>query len=204
MTETKEEKSDISGKFLDLYEIRKELVNIEYSLSLIRKNCTTLEINLKKSEVVQKALEKLDDKTKIYESCGRIFALSSKDEVLNNLKNNKKEMIKELDAQNEKKKNLENNLKEKSKEYDEEQQVGNPVGAEEIERLGAECQRKHCSQYGENKHYAAAENPCLVAFATMHEIVDCHGDHGEHAGGNHGKYAGKKCQQECHKERWLG
>ena len=126
MTETKEEKSAISGKFLDLYEIRKELVNIEYSLSLIRKNCTTLEINLKKSEVVQKALEKLDDKTKIYESCGRIFALSSKDEVLNNLKNNKKEMIKELDAQNEKKKNLENNLKEKSKEYDEvsKQKVG--------------------------------------------------------------------------------
>ena len=84
MTETKEEKSDISGKFLDLYEIRKELVNIEYSLSLVRKNCNTLEINIKKSEVVQKALEKLDDKTRIYESCGRIFALSSKDEVLNN------------------------------------------------------------------------------------------------------------------------
>ena len=47
MAETKEEKSDISGKFLDLYEIRKELVNIEYSLSLIKKNCTTLEINIK-------------------------------------------------------------------------------------------------------------------------------------------------------------
>ena len=126
MTESKEEKSDISGKFLDLYEIRKELVNIEYSLSLVRKNCTTLEINLKKSEVVQKALEKLDDKTRIYESCGRIFALSSKDEVLNNLKNNKKEMIKELDAQNEKKKTLENSLTEKSKEYDEvsKQKVG--------------------------------------------------------------------------------
>ena len=124
--ETKEEKSDISGKFLDLYEIRKELVNIEYSLSLVRKNCTTLEINLKKSEVVQKALEKLDDKTKIYESCGRIFALSTKEEVLNNLRNNKKEMIKELDAQNEKKKNLEGSLKEKGKEYDEvsKQKVG--------------------------------------------------------------------------------
>ena len=124
--ETKEEKSDISGKFLDLYEIRKELVNIEYSLSLVRKNCTTLEINLKKSEVVQKALEKLDDKTKIYESCGRIFALSTKEEVLNNLRNNKKEMIKELDAQNEKKKTLEGNLKEKGKEYDEvsKQKVG--------------------------------------------------------------------------------
>ena len=42
------------------------------------------------------------------------------------MKNNKKEMIKELDAQNEKKKNLENNLKEKSKEYDEvsKQKVG--------------------------------------------------------------------------------
>ena len=116
MTETKEEKSDISGKFLDLYEIRKELVNIEYSLSLVKKNCTTLEINLKKSEVVQKALEKLDEKTRIYESCGRIFALSSKEEVLNSLKNNKKEMIKELDAQNEKKKTLEGSLKEKSKD----------------------------------------------------------------------------------------
>ena len=124
--ETKEEKSDISSKFLDLYEIRKELVNIEYSLSLVRKNCNTLEINLKKSEVVQKALEKLDDKTRIYESCGRIFALSSKDEVLNNLKTNRKEMIKELDAQNEKKKTLEGSLTEKSKEYDEvsKQKVG--------------------------------------------------------------------------------
>ena len=126
MTETKEEKYDVNGKFLDLYEIRKELVNIEYSLSLVKKNCTTLEINLKKSEVVQKALEKLDEKTRIYESCGRIFALSSKEEVLNSLKNNKKEMIKELDAQNEKKKTLEGNLKEKSKEYDEvsKQKVG--------------------------------------------------------------------------------
>ena len=124
--ETKEEKSDISGKFLDLYEIRKELVNIEYSLSLVRKNCNTLEINLKKSEIVQKELDKLEDKTRIYESCGRIFVLSSKDEVLNNLKNNKKEMIKELDAQNEKKKTLEGSLTEKSKEYDEvsKQKVG--------------------------------------------------------------------------------
>ena len=126
MTETKEEKSEISGKFLDLYEIRKELVNIEYTLSLVKKNCNTLGINLKKSEVVQKALEQLDDKTKIYESCGRIFALSTKEEVLNNLKNNKKEMIKELDAQNEKKKTLEGSLTEKSKEYDEvsKQKVG--------------------------------------------------------------------------------
>ena len=126
MTESKEEKSDVSGKFLDLYEIRKELVNIEYTLSLVKKNCNTLEINLKKSEVVQKALEKLDDKTRIYESCGRIFALSSKEQVLNNLKNNKKEMIKELDAQNEKKKTLEKNFSEKSKEYDEvsKQKVG--------------------------------------------------------------------------------
>ena len=126
MTESKEEKSDISGKFLDLYEIRKELVNIEYSLSLVKKNCNTLEINLKKSEVVQKALEQLDDKTKIYESCGRIFALSTKNDVLNNLKNNKKEMIKELDAQNEKKKTLESNFTAKSKEYDEvsKQKVG--------------------------------------------------------------------------------
>ena len=126
MAESKEEKSDVSGKFLDLYEIRKELVNIEYTLSLVKKNCNTLEINLKKSEVVQKALEKLDDKTRIYESFGRIFALSSKSEVLNNLMNNKKEMIKELDAQNEKKKSLEKNFTEKSKEYDEvsKQKVG--------------------------------------------------------------------------------
>ena len=126
MTEKKPEESEISSKFLDLYEIRKELVNIEYSLSLVRKNCTTLDVNLKKSEVVQKAIENLDEKTKIYESCGRLFVLSSKNEVLNNLQINKKEMIKELDAQNEKKKSLESSLIEKSKEYDEvsKQKVG--------------------------------------------------------------------------------
>ena len=104
---------------------QKHLLN-SYTLSLVKKNCNTLEINLKKSEVVQKALEQLEDKTRIYESCGRIFALSSKEQVLNNLKNNKKEMIKELDAQNEKKKTLEKNFTEKSKEYDEvsKQKVG--------------------------------------------------------------------------------
>ena len=47
MTESKDNKA------FELYEIRKELMNIEYSLQIIQKNCSTLNINLKKSEIVQ-------------------------------------------------------------------------------------------------------------------------------------------------------
>ena len=114
-----EEKSEKTGKAFELYDIRKELVNIEYSLSLVKKNCNTINISLKKSEVVQKELEKLDEKTKIYETCGRIFILSKKEDVLNNLKNSKKDLIKELDTQNEKKKYLEKSYDEKAKQYEE-------------------------------------------------------------------------------------
>jgi chaperonin cofactor prefoldin len=105
------------GKAFELYEIRKELMNIEYSLQIIQKNCSTLNINLKKSEIVQKEIEGLDPKYKVYDRCGRIFVLSNKDEILNKLSENKKQMIKELDGQNEKKKYLEKNLQEKSKAY---------------------------------------------------------------------------------------
>ena len=111
MTESKDNKA------FELYEIRKELMNIEYSLQIIQKNCSTLNINLKKSEIVQKEIEGLEANNKVYDRCGRIFVLSNKEEILKKLSENKKEMIKELDGQNEKKKYLEKNLQEKSKAY---------------------------------------------------------------------------------------
>ena len=112
-----DKKTDEKGKFLELYDIRKELMNIEYSLSLVKKNCNTLNISLKKSEVVEKELNNLPDDTKIFDSCGRMFVLSNKKEALNNLLENKQIMIKEIKVQNEKKEYLEKNLAEKSKAY---------------------------------------------------------------------------------------
>ncbi len=104
-------------KAFELYDIKKELINIEYSLNLVQKNCNTLNVNLKKSEIVQKEIESLDDNIRLYDSCGRIFILTTKADALNKLSTNKKEMIKELETQNEKKKYLEKNLSEKSKAY---------------------------------------------------------------------------------------
>ena len=115
MTESKESKHD--DKSFELYDIRKELINIEYSLNLLQKNCNTLNINLKKSEIVQKEIEKLSDNTRIYESIGRIFALTNKENALKTISCNKKTMIKELDEQSSKKKYLQKSLEEKTKAY---------------------------------------------------------------------------------------
>ena len=111
-----EEKKPESKAF-ELYEIRKEIMNIDYTLKLVEKNCSTLNISLKKGEIVQKELEALDPKYKVYDRCGRIFVLSSKEKVIENLVENRKKMITELDSQNEKKKYLDKQLDEKSKVY---------------------------------------------------------------------------------------
>lgn len=111
MTESKDNKA------FELYEIRKELMNIEYSLQIIQKNCSTLNINLKKSEIVQKEIEGLEANNKVYDRCGRIFVLSDKESLLKKMDINKKQMIEELKTQNEKKQYLEKSYQEKSKAY---------------------------------------------------------------------------------------
>lgn len=117
MSEIKAEKSD--NKAFEIYDLRRELMNIDYNLRLVEKNCNTLNINLKKSEIVQKEIEGLDDKCRIYDRCGRIFVLSDKKEVVVKIVDNKKKMINELDSQNDKKKYLQQNLEEQKKSYTE-------------------------------------------------------------------------------------
>lgn len=115
MSEDKTEKKE--SKAFELYELRKELMNIDYTLKLVEKNCSTLNVSLKKGEIVQKELEALSDDTRVYSGCGRMFVLSNKTEAINNLVNNRKKMIDELNSQNDKKKYLEKNLDEQSKAY---------------------------------------------------------------------------------------
>ena len=92
-------------------------MNIDYSLQLVSKNCNTLNINLKKQEIVQKEVNNLDPNCRIYDRCGRIFVLSDKESLLKKMDENKKQMIEELKSQNEKKAYLEKSLTEKSKAY---------------------------------------------------------------------------------------
>lgn len=112
-----EDKPKSESKAFELYELRKEIMNIDYNLKLVEKNCSTLNVSLKKGEIVQKEIESLDNNCRIYDRCGRIFVLSAKDKVIENLISNRKKMIEELDSQNEKKKYLEKSLDEQSKVY---------------------------------------------------------------------------------------
>jgi chaperonin cofactor prefoldin len=110
-------KSEATGKAFELYDLRKELMNIDYSLQLVSKNCNTLNINLKRQEIVQKEINSLDANCRIYDRCGRIFVLSDKETLLKKMDETKKQMIEELKTQNEKKEYLEKTLTEKSKAY---------------------------------------------------------------------------------------
>jgi chaperonin cofactor prefoldin len=110
-------KSEATGKAFELYDLRKELMNIDYSLQLVSKNCNTLNINLKRQEIVQKEINSLDANCRIYDRCGRIFVLSDKETLLKKMDDTKKQMIEELKTQNEKKAYLEKTLTEKSKAY---------------------------------------------------------------------------------------
>ena len=112
-----DKKNEATGKAFELYDLRKELMNIDYSLQLVTKNCNTLNINLKKQEIVQKEVNNLDPNCRIYDRCGRIFVLSDKESLLKKMDENKKQMIEELKSQNEKKAYLEKSLTEKSKAY---------------------------------------------------------------------------------------
>ena len=112
-----DKKNEATGKAFELYDLRKELMNIDYSLQLVTKNCNTLNINLKKQEIVQKEVNNLDPNCRIYDRCGRIFVLSDKESLLKKMDENKKQMIEELKSQNEKKAYLEKTLTEKSKAY---------------------------------------------------------------------------------------
>ena len=110
-------KSEATGKAFELYDLRKELMNIDYSLQLVSKNCNTLNINLKRQEIVQKEINSLDANCRIYDRCGRIFVISDKETRLKKMDDTKKQMIEELKTQNEKKAYLEKTLTEKSKAY---------------------------------------------------------------------------------------
>ena len=112
-----DKKNEATGKAFELYDLRKELINIDYSLQLVSKNCNTLNLNLKRQEIVQKEINNLDPNCRIYDRCGRIFVLSDKESLLKKMDTNKKQMIEELKTQNEKKQYLEKSLQEKSKAY---------------------------------------------------------------------------------------
>jgi chaperonin cofactor prefoldin len=94
-------------------------MNTSYNLKILDKNISTLSINLKKNEIVNKEIDNLSEETKLYDRCGRIFVLSSKKSIQEKLGDNRKKMINELESQNEKKKILEHTANEQANHYNE-------------------------------------------------------------------------------------
>jgi chaperonin cofactor prefoldin len=52
--------------------MKQGIVNINYKLKLVEKNINTLSVNLKKTDIVEKEISALDEKTKVYDRIGRM------------------------------------------------------------------------------------------------------------------------------------
>jgi hypothetical protein len=48
-----ENKNEVTGKAFELYDLRKELMNIDYSLQLVSKNCNTLNSLIVKNRAIK-------------------------------------------------------------------------------------------------------------------------------------------------------
>ncbi len=66
------EDSKPKSKAFELYELRKEIMEIDYKLKLVEKNCSTLNINLRKNEVVQKEIENHNPVFRLRHGFGRV------------------------------------------------------------------------------------------------------------------------------------
>lgn len=110
-----------------------------YKLKIVEKGVNTLAVNLRRTEIVEKEIGNLNDTTKIYDRCGRMydilyisiqykytfkniffsFVVSNKENVLDKLKTNYKKLSTDLENQKDVKKKLEETVTEQTKAFNE-------------------------------------------------------------------------------------
>ena len=83
----------------ELYEIKQEIVADTYQMKILEKQLNTYQVNLRKTEIIEKEIKSLSDETKIYDKIGRLFVLSNKDEICKNLAENHVGISKDLENQ---------------------------------------------------------------------------------------------------------
>jgi chaperonin cofactor prefoldin len=52
--------------------MKQEIVNTNYKLKIVEKNVNTIAVNLRRTEIVKKEIEKFDESTKLYDRIGRM------------------------------------------------------------------------------------------------------------------------------------
>jgi hypothetical protein len=52
-------------------------MNSTYKLKIVDKSINTFAVNLKKTEIVEKEIANLDENTKMYDRCGRMYVYST-------------------------------------------------------------------------------------------------------------------------------
>jgi chaperonin cofactor prefoldin len=60
------------SKSLELYDLKQEIVQNSYKHKIIEKNVNTITVNLKKNDIIEKEIDRLDDATKVYDRIGRM------------------------------------------------------------------------------------------------------------------------------------
>jgi len=103
----------------ELYEIKQEIMADSYQLKILEKQLNTYQVNLKKTEIVEKEISSLPDTTKVYDKIGRLFVVSDKEVICNSLKENAKLISKDLENQKQVYKKYQEMLNEHTKHYNE-------------------------------------------------------------------------------------
>ena len=90
-----------------------------YQLRIVEKQLTTINVSLKRNEIVNKEINSLSDEIKLYDKIGRIFVLSDKKSVSERLETNKVDLIKDLENQKGILKKFQDSINESTKHYNE-------------------------------------------------------------------------------------
>lgn len=95
------------------------MVADSYQLRLIEKQLNTYQINLRKSEIVEKEIAGLSDNTKVYDKIGRLFVVADKNEICANLKKSQTLISADLENQKQLYKKYQDLVNEHTKHYNE-------------------------------------------------------------------------------------
>lgn len=95
------------------------MVADSYQLRLIEKQLNTYQINLRKSEIVEKEIAGLSDNTKVYSKIGRLFVVSDKNDICDGLKKSQTLISADLENQKQLYKKYQDLVNEHTKHYNE-------------------------------------------------------------------------------------
>ena len=90
-----------------------------YQMRIVEKQLTTINVSLKRNEIVNKEINSLDNEIKLFDKIGRIFVVSDKKAINERLETNKVDLVKDLESQKSILKKMQETINESTKHYNE-------------------------------------------------------------------------------------